>query len=155
MASFTSRLLRSFALAGAVFAASCGPTSVYRPYFDEGGSGASIDEFTYVSTSEQPKTVTVVDTRTQETVFALDIPVGQQLVINFDDKSANRDKYMSGQMRWAVMPAGNRYGSLRNRIDVPPAGSRRVDMTLRKGPEVATRPAVETMTPPPLTGSGG
>lgn len=153
MASHTTRLLRSLALAGVVFAASCGPTSPYRPFYDEGGSGASIDEFTYVSTSQQPKTITIVDTRTQETVFAMDIPVGQQLVINFDDKSANSDKYMSGTMRWAVMPAGDRYGSKRNRLDVPPPGSRRVDMTLRDGPEVATRPAVETMTPPPLSSS--
>lgn len=153
MASHTTRVLRSLALVGAVLGASCGPTSVYRPYFDQGGSGASIDEFTYVSTAHSPKTVTVVDTRTQETVFALDIPVGQQLVINFDDKQADRDKYMSGEMRWAVMPAGNRFGSLKNRVDVPPAGSRRVDMTLREGPEVSMPPSVETMTPPPLEGS--
>ncbi|MCC7388010.1 MAG: hypothetical protein IT431_04495 [Phycisphaerales bacterium] len=154
MASHTSRLLRSLALAGAVFAASCGPTSLYRPFYDEGGSGASIDEFTYVSTSESPKTVTVVDTRTQETVFALDIPVGQQLVLNFDDKSADRDKYMSGTMRWGVMSAGDRFGSKRNRVDVPPAGSRRIDLTVREGPEVATPPTVETMTPPPLGEEG-
>ena len=151
MASQISRVLCSLAAVGALAAASCGPTSPYRPFFDEGGSGASIDEFTYVSSSYSPKTVTVVDTRTGESVFALDIPVGQQLVVNFDDKSANKDKYMSGTMRWAVMPAGNRYGSLRNRIDVPPPGSRRIDMTLREGPEVSTPPTVETMSPPPLS----
>lgn len=151
MASHTHRALCTLLAAGALSAASCGPTAVYRPYFDEGGSGASIDEFTFVSDSHAPKTITIVDTRTDEAVFAMDIPVGQQLVINFDDKSARRDEYMSGQMRWAVMPAGNRFGTLRNRVDVPPAHSRRIDMTLRDGPEVATAPTVETMTPPPLS----
>jgi len=151
MASQTHRALCILLAAGASFAASCGPTSPYRPFFDEGGSGASIDQFTYVSDSHAPKTITIVDTRTDEVVFAVDIPVGQQLVINFDDKSANRDKYMSGEMRWGVMPAGKRFGGTRNRIDVPPARSRRIDMTLREGPEISTPPVVETMTPPPLS----
>lgn len=155
MASHIHRICAVFLTAGALLAAACGPTSPYRPFYDEGGSGASIDEFTYVSNAHAPKTITLVDTRTEEVVFALDIPVGQQLVINFDDKNADRDKYMSGTMRWAVMTAGNRYGSLRNRIDVPPPYARRVDMTLREGPEVASPPQVETMTPPPLTDASG
>jgi hypothetical protein len=153
MSRFPRRALAELALAGALAGtlSGCGPTSLYRPYFDEGGSGASIDEATYVSYPHEPKSLSVVDTRTQEVVFAMDIPVGQQLVINFDDKSADKDKYMSGTMRWAVMKAGNRYGSLSNRLAVPPPHSRRVDWYLREGPEVSTPPPVETMTPPPLS----
>ena len=151
MANNIHRTFCGLCVAGALFASACGPTSPYRPFYDEGGSGASIDEFTYVSTAHAPKTISIVDTRTDEVVFALDIPVGQQLVVNFDDKSANRDKYMSGTMRWGVMKAGNRFGNKRNRLDVPPAQSRRIDMVIREGPEVSTPPAVETMTPPPLS----
>ena len=153
MANNIHRTFCGLCVAGALFASACGPTSPYRPFYDEGGSGASIDEFTYVSTAHAPKTISIVDTRTDEIVFALDIPVGQQLVVNFDDKSANRDKYMSGTMRWGVMKAGNRFGNKRNRLDVPPARSRRIDMVIREGPEVSTPPVVETMMPPPLSGA--
>ena len=133
-------------LAG-VLAASCvtigllpGCGVAYRPYFDEGGSGASIDEFTYVSEAHAPKTITVVDTRTGETVFSMDVPVGQQLVMNFEDHSKDKGEYMSGTMRWKVMPAGQRGSILSNRTMVPPPNSRRIDMALREGPEVATPP---------------
>ncbi|MCL4743122.1 MAG: hypothetical protein KJZ54_13070 [Phycisphaerales bacterium] len=107
----------------------------YRPYFDPGGSGASIDEYTYVSEPYAPQTITVVDTRTGEAVFAMDVPVGQQLVINFDDKRIQSEEWMSGVMRWRLMPAGHMYGRLTNRIAVPPPSSRRVDVTLRATPE--------------------
>ena len=151
MANNISRILGGLCVAGALFASACGPTAPYRPYSAEGGSGASIDEFTYVSSAHAPKTITVVDTRTDEVVFAVDIPVGQQLVVNFDDKKADREKYMSGTMRWGVMKAGTRFGNKRNQVEVPPARSRRIDMVIRDGPEVSTPPMVETMTPPPLT----
>lgn len=146
----TRRTVCGLVAAGAMLAGACGPTGVYRPYFDEGGSGASIQEFTYVSYPHEPKNISVVDTRTQQVVFSMEIPVGQQLVVNFDDKSDNREKYMSGTMRWALLKAGSRYGSLSNRTAVPPAHSRRVDMEIRPGPEVAAPPQVETMVPPPL-----
>ncbi|MBK7403604.1 MAG: hypothetical protein IPJ41_02950 [Phycisphaerales bacterium] len=141
--------------ASALLASACGPTSPFRPFYDEGGSGASIDEFTFVSEPHSPKSVSLVDTRTEEVIFAVDIPVGQQLVVNFDDPSNTRGNYMSGNMRWALMKAGNRYGKLSNRIDVPPANSRRLEMNLRPGPEVSTPPQVETMTPPPLSDASG
>lgn len=147
------RTTGSLLLAAAIAGTACGPTAPYRPYFDEGGSGASIDEFTYVSSALTPKTITVVDTRTEEPVFAMDIPAGQQLVVNFDERDQDRGKYLSGTMRWAVMDAGDRYGSLKNRVAVPPPHARRIDMTIRQGPEVAVPPQVETMTPPPLTDS--
>ncbi|MFG0259914.1 MAG: hypothetical protein ACF8LK_06125 [Phycisphaerales bacterium JB041] len=137
---FTRTLGMLCVTSGLLALSACGPTSVYRPFFDEGGSGASIDEFTYVSRPYEAKTVSVVDTRTGEVVFSMDIPVGQQLSINFDDKSKNQGKYMSGEMRWAVQEAGSRFGTLRNRVDVPPPHSRRIDVDIRQGPEVATVP---------------
>jgi len=140
MGTILYRTLSSLVVGGALLASSCGPTSPYRPFFDEGGSGASIDEFTYVSTSLAPKTISIIDTRTNETVFSIDIPVGQQLSINFDELDKNKGKYMSGTMRWALMRAGDRYGRLTNRVDVPPPDARRIDMTLRQSPEVASPP---------------
>ena len=134
------RSAASLMIAAALTAASCGPTSPYRPFFDEGGSGASIDEFTYISTSLAPKTISIIDTRTNEVVFAVDIPVGQQLSINFDEHSKDKGKYMSGTMRWALLQAGASYGRLTNRISVPPPNARRIDMTLRQNPEISSPP---------------
>ncbi len=130
-----SNALLAGLLAAAFVGAGVGCGIAYRPYFDPGGSGAAIDEYTYVSEPYSPQTITVVDTRTGESVFAMDVPVGQQLVINFDDKRVQSEEWMSGVMRWRLMPAGQRYGRLTNRISVPPPSSRRVDVTLRAYPE--------------------
>ena len=40
---------------------------------------------TYYSTERMAKSITLVDTRNGEVVFALEIPVGKQLTINFDE----------------------------------------------------------------------
>ena len=142
-------------LAAGFVGAGVGCGIAYRPYFDPGGSGAAIDEYTYVSEPYAPQTITVVDTRTGESVFAMDVPVGQQLVINFDDKQIQSEEWMSGVMRWRLMPAGQRYGRLTNRIAVPPPSSRRVDVTLRATPEFPPggKPAAAaTHTAEPLDG---
>ncbi len=130
-----SNALLAVLLTAAFVGAGIGCGVAYRPYFDPGGSGAAIDEYTYVSEPYTPQTITVVDTRTGEAVFAMDVPVGQQLVINFDDKRIQSEEWMSGVMRWRLMPAGHMYGRLTNRISVPPPSSRRVDVTLRAYPE--------------------
>ncbi|MDQ7013480.1 MAG: hypothetical protein Q9O74_06235 [Planctomycetota bacterium] len=141
MATSFTRTVGVLLVTSGMFAlGACGPTSVYRPFFDEGGSGASTDAFTYVSRPYEAKTVSVIDTRTQEVIFSMDIPVGQQLSVNFDDRESNKDKYLSGTMRWGLQPAGSRFGRLLNRVDVPPAHSRRIDMDIRQGPEMAIEP---------------
>ncbi len=138
--SYGTRAGSVLALAGVLAvgltAGGCG--LAYRPYFDPGGSGAAIDEYTYVSTAHAPQTVTVVDTRTGESVFTVDVPVGEQLVINFDADRNPDHETMPDEMRWRIMPAGNRYGKLRNRMPMPPASARRVDVTLRTVPELPT-----------------
>lgn len=129
--------MMSFGLVAAVLALSAGGCGfAYRPYFDPGGSGVAIDEYTYVSQPGMPQSVRIIDTRTGETVFASDIPVGEQLVINFDDDVFPEHETMTAEMRWRLMPAGNRYGQLRNRVPMPPASSRRVDLFVRQTPEL-------------------
>ncbi|MEM1423321.1 MAG: hypothetical protein AAGH64_04885, partial [Planctomycetota bacterium] len=49
----------------------------------EGGPRWSADRYTYVSREWQPKTVSLIDTRTGETTWSVDVPVGQQLVVGF------------------------------------------------------------------------
>ena len=127
-----SQILGTVLLAGLALQVGC--------TFNEGGSGIALDEYTYVSRPHTPKTVSVVDTRTEQVIFTMDVPVGQQLVMDFDDPDSREGEYLSGEMRWALMPAGYTNAQLRNRVNVPPPESRRIDMELREGPELATLP---------------
>ena len=109
--------------------------------YSPGGSGVSNDTFTYVSTAHLPQTVAVVDTRSSEQILVVEIPVGNQLVLSFYNMDDEADQ--KGTLRWGVMPTGRSYGGLSNVMDVPPASSRRVDVSLRRSPEY-TKPLVQT-----------
>lgn len=104
--------------------------------YAEGGPGYSADQFTYVSTTHQPKTVTIRDTRTGADFFSIEIPVGKQLVIDFDTDDANKlDQFKPDVMRYALMdPGENR--ALNQEIGVPPASARRIDVMIRTAPEL-------------------
>lgn len=101
----------------------------------EGGALASYDQFTYVSTAWQPKTITLFDTRTGESLWSVDIPVGKQLMVGFRKGSGNNEA-KPDEMFWEVTWAGRRLGTRDNRMSVPPASARRLEMTLRAAPEM-------------------
>lgn len=116
-------------------------TGCYYP----GGPMWSADRFTYESTTWQPWTISIEDTRTGQVFWTMDVPVGQQLVIDFEaadaGKSGMTDEGQHGQftpdiMRWELMPAGRRFGELDNSLAVPPANARLVRATLRRTPEL-------------------
>ncbi|MBC7835994.1 MAG: hypothetical protein H7Y88_12975 [Phycisphaerales bacterium] len=106
-----------------------------------GGPWYSADRYTYVSTAWQPQTITLTDTRTGEVIWSQDVPVGKQLVIDFTSEDSTSDvnpvvdPAHPDMMEWEIMDAGTRFGQLDNAIAVPPADSRRVEMTLRPVPE--------------------
>ncbi len=116
----------AFCMAAAFALAGCS----YSP----GGAGASNDVHTYVSTSHLPTTVSVLDTRTGEKTLTVEVPVGQQLVLSFhdhdDDEATGR-----ANLNWALMPAGNSWGSLSNRTVVAPQSARRIELSYRRAPE--------------------
>jgi len=122
------------------------------------GCKASLDSHTYESTPLLPMTVTIVDTTTGESLWAMDVPVNQRLRVRFyddrrpDGATGNR----TAMMRWELTNLDKSTGKLRNEIAVPPANSRRIDMTLRESPEYASSgayvPAVRT---PESTNQGG
>lgn len=130
------------ALAGClVLIPACGVA--YRPYYDPGGSGASIDEFTYLSEPHMPQSVSLVDLRTGETLFSVDIPPRQQLVVKFvKNHEAAADAWMPETMKWGLMPRGTKRGHLTNSMAVPPAYSRRLDLYGRDVPELPDAPRV-------------
>lgn len=115
----------------AVLAASC--LALTGCAYSPGGAGVTNGVFTYVSTAHLPTTVAVVDTRTSQQVLVVDVPVGQQLVLNFygsDDEAEG-----TGTLRWGTMPAGRSFGGLSETMQVPPASSRRIDVSYRRSPE--------------------
>lgn len=109
-----------------------------------GGPMWSWDQFTYESTVWQPYTITLVDTRTGQTLWTVDVPVEQQLVMRFNDGQGTADNITPTMMEWELMPRGRRFGGLANAMPVPGRESRRVDVTLRKTPEL----------PPDMTAAG-
>jgi hypothetical protein len=111
--------------------------------YSPGGAGVSNDVFTYPSSAHLPQTITVLDTRTDEQLLVVEIPVGQQLVLSFYNMNDEADGF--GTLRWGVMPAGKPYGGLTNTMRVPPASARRVDVSVRRSPEYS-RPLVQTPT---------
>ncbi len=111
-------------------------------YTPQGPGYSGLAPETYISTSLSPKTVSLVDKRTDETVWSVDVPVGKQVVIIFRE-GQNEGAFMPDTLLWEVMDAGKKFGKLDNEIPSPPRSSRRVDMALRPAPEL---PANATMT---------
>lgn len=112
----------------------------YRHAYDPGGSGASRDMFTYWSEPHMPQTVELIDLRTGETLFAVDIPPRQQLVVKFKKNHSEKDAWMPDIMKWDLMPRGDKYSKLDNSMPVPPSFSRRLDVSLRDIPEMPDAP---------------
>lgn len=132
MPAFFRRNARTLALTAALGAAGLSAGCYY-----EGGPLKSIDRFTYASTTWQPKTITIIDTRTGETLWSVDVPVGEQLVIDFNTPAnADNAAWLPDVAEWQLFPYPTRSGQLTNTMRVPPHSARRVDVTLRPVPEM-------------------
>jgi hypothetical protein len=128
-------MLKAIFVAGAALAALSGchnPKGGVMPF--TGGST------TYRSTEFSPKTATMIDLRTGETIFTLDIPPGQELTYDFKEGEGDDPVNTPDLMRYQVSPIGTKFGRLRNSMSVPNAASRRMDVVIRTGPEFAPQP---------------
>src|SRR5437773_5544586 len=121
-----------FAAAAFAGLAACWPG--HRP----GGSEQSIDEHTYISTPDFPKTVRVVDWTTNTTLWSVDVPVGKQVTIRFYDDHDPKNTARPALMRWEIYEAGNEFGDLHNAMPVPDAGHRKIVWDVQKTPAVPT-----------------
>ncbi|MCP3904286.1 MAG: hypothetical protein GY715_11700 [Planctomycetes bacterium] len=92
---------------------------------------------TYASYETLPKTVKITDLRNGEVVFAMDIPVGKQLSLDFLDGEGADPVYAPDLMRYQVFDYGTTTGKLRSMLSVPAASSRRIEVTIRPAPEYA------------------
>jgi hypothetical protein len=118
-----------------------GCRSAYFP----GGNFRSANTFTYISTAETPKTITLIDTRSDEPIWSVEIPVGHQLTMSFREGKGDDPVYLPDLMEYRIAPERFYFGRLDNQISVPDEHSRRVVMTLRPSPEY----------PPPVADSAG
>ena len=102
--------------------------------YSPGGPRWSADRYTYESTTWSPKTVFVVDTRTGQTIWSIDVPVGKQVAVGFESDNGP-NAYMPDTMVWEVMDYDRKFGTLSNRRAAPPAHARRIEFELRPSPE--------------------
>lgn len=139
--------LASLALLGATGCAYVG--------WHEGGDLSSYDKHVYISTAWQPKTVTLLDTRSGDKLASWDIPVGKQLAMQFYDDGNKEDPVYPAMLRYEIMPAGQEGGTLHNSMPCPGRDARRLDMELRPVPEYppdqAVPPRKNTVESNPMT----
>jgi hypothetical protein len=103
------------------------PHGALMPY--SGGS------HTYFSTETQPKSVRLIDIRTDEVIFSMDIPPGKQLTLDFVEGGGDDPVYSPDTMRYEVFDLGTTTGKLRSAMNVPASWSRKLEVYLRQGIE--------------------
>ena len=133
--------IRSLALA-AIATTFC-LTGCHRPH------GALLSyaggSYTYYSYETAPKTIRVLDLRSDDVVFTMDVPAGKQLTIQFLEGKGDDPVYTPDAMQYEVMEMGTTTGSLANMMSVPGAGNRRIEVMLRQGPEYAEAEADQVL----------
>lgn len=124
----TRAMILAFGLAASALLVGC-----YRP------QGAAMPSTggaaTFYSYEMAPKTVQIVDLRTEAVIFAMDIPTGKQLTLDFREGEGDDPVYSPDLLRYEVFDQGTTTGKLTNAMSVPGAASRRIDVYLRQGPE--------------------
>lgn len=113
------------------------PQGAFMPYVGEPA--------TYWSTEAMPATVTLVDTRTGQAFFTMEIPVGKQLTLDFVADGGDDPVLTPDLMRWEVFPRGTSFGTLRNAMSVPDSFSRRIDVDYRPAPEYEPKAADQAL----------
>jgi hypothetical protein len=103
--------------------------------FSPRSNGFSNDRFTYESTTMSPKSVALVDIRTEQTIWSIDVPVGQKLTMQFDSVIDGENPVYPDVMKWVVQPI--RLNSWRGsqEILVPGPEARLIELSLRPTPE--------------------
>jgi hypothetical protein len=94
------------------------------------------ERYSYASDAWSPKTVSVVDTTTGAKIVSVDVPVGQQLNMEFDQLKTHSEAAGTTTLRYALKPAGDNSIAKGSQIEVPPPSARRIDVTERPKPEL-------------------
>lgn len=101
----------------------------------DGGLPWSADRFVYHSTPWRPYTISLIDTRTGETLWLADVPVEHTLKMNFTEGSGP-NSYKPDILTWGVFPTDLSTSRPRNVLPAPPSNARRIDVVIRGAPEL-------------------
>lgn len=101
----------------------------------EGGSFYSQDKHVYVSRAHFPVTVSVIDTRDQQTIWTYDLPVGQKLICRFYTNRNKDNPALPDQMQWRIVANKQTLPGDKGTLAVPPADARLMKPTYRSSPE--------------------
>jgi hypothetical protein len=112
-------------------AAACALAGCAWPGQRPGGAQYSVDEFTYESTLDLPQSIKLVDTSTNAVIWQFEVPIGQEVVIRFQDGYDPANVNRPSLMRWEVKERGDEWGELHNVMTVPDKSQRRVDVYRR------------------------
>src|SRR6185436_17807064 len=111
MTDSRSNLLRNLAIFGG-FSLSLLPAACWSGY-SPGGYSSSGNPETYESVAHMQQTVSLVDTTKNETIWTMEVPVGQQLVVQFAENYSKENPSRPALMKWRLMERGGS-GSLDN-----------------------------------------
>ena len=95
---------------------------------------------TYYSTETRPTTITLIDVRTGEALFAMDIPPGKQLTIDLDEGEGDDPVHRPNLLKYQIFDIGTTTGKLRSSLTVPAANVLRFDVSFREGNELRPAP---------------
>jgi len=112
------------------------------------GCYASSDKYPYESRTWSPKTVVLIDTRTNEELWRYEAPVGTTLTLRFFSGDEDNLRFPD-EMRWEVSSDIGTEFSDSGELPAPPEGVRRVDWFLRPTPEYP-KPDAPRAEPAPL-----
>ena len=110
--------------------------------------GVSPDKYPFARRTWSPKTVVLIDTRTEEELWRYEAPVGTTLTIRFSSGDEENLEFPD-EMRWEVKSDIGTEFSDEGELPAPPEGVRRVDWYLRPAPEYP-KPDAPRAEPAPL-----
>lgn len=93
--------------------------------------GCVNSQYTFPSTTTVPQSLKLVELSTNETVWSVDVPVGQSATIEFFENNDKANTARPDLMRWQLTGI-NGSSKLTNSLPVPPAWNRRLDSSIRK-----------------------
>lgn len=135
--SISRRVLTSFAFL-ALALGGCQGTNNGGGMFAYTGGPTTIE-----STETIQKTVRMVDLRSGEVFFSMDIPAGKQLTFDFDRGDGDDPVYTPDIMRYEIKDANGTwggFGKLHSAMTCPNAASRRVDVFVKQGIQYTPAP---------------
>ena len=94
----------------------------------------------YVSTEMKQPSVELIDLRSDDVIFRMDVPPGKQLVIYFVPGDGDDPALRPDLMQYDLQDAGTSTGRLQNSITVPAATARRIDVFYNQGTKYAEQP---------------